>query len=227
MGIKIDLLEPATLCCFGPFTKPKTKEDLPQEALAQMVAKTCVLGALAWDYADTVVNLASSMKIEKTKGLSRAVRQLYGEYRWLRHNVIDSGHADKEKELAELFEDINAKAFSRLCQGLRLEIGRDTGLNEEYTMLVCAVQMAMTVIDAMRLLDAEYGRWMESQGVAGLTVIPPPFNRLAILLPEFAGDCYNPKSEARRITSRILYNEIGRVEFCSDNGETENQNQES
>lgn len=221
--MEINLLEPATLCCFGPFTKRRTKEDLPQDILAQMVAKTCVLGALAWDYADTVVKLASVMRIEKTRGLSRAVKALYDEYRWMRHNVIDSGHAEKEKELAELFEEINAKAFSRLCQGLRLEIGRNTGLNEDYTTLVCAVQMAMTVIDTMRLHDAECSRWMESQGVAGLTVIPGQYDRLAILLPEFAGDCYDPKSEARRITSRILYNEISRVEFCSDDGQTDNQ----
>lgn len=215
--MEINLLEPTTMCCFGPFTRRKTKEDLPHDILARMVAKSCILGALAWDYTDTVLNIAARMRIGKTKPLSRAVKKLHDEWRWFRHGVIDAGHLDKETELAMLFEDINTKAFSRLCQGLRLEIGRDTQLSEDFTMLVCAVQMAMTVIDTLKLYDARCGQWMESQGVPGLTVIPHHYGRLALLLPEFAGDCYNPKSEARRITAKILYNEIMRVELYEDN----------
>lgn len=172
--MEINLLEPTTMCCFGPLTKKKTKEDLPLDALTRMVAKSCVLGALAWDYADTVLRLAANMRLSETKSLSRAVKELRKEYLWFRHGVVDAGHLEKETELAVLFEDINVKAFSRLCQGLRLEIGRDTHLNEDYTMLVCAVQMAMTVIDTMRPYDARCGEWTQSQGVENLTVIPPP-----------------------------------------------------
>lgn len=72
--MEINLLEPTTMCCFGPFTRRKTKEDLPHDILARMVAKSCILGALAWDYADTVLDIAARMRIGKTKPLSRAVK---------------------------------------------------------------------------------------------------------------------------------------------------------
>lgn len=55
---------------------PKTTKDLPQRPLARMATKLYLLGALAWDYADTVCNIAASLRICETKPASRAVREL-------------------------------------------------------------------------------------------------------------------------------------------------------
>lgn len=41
------------------FQKPKTLDDVPAEPLSRMGVKMYIIGALVWDYADTVLNLAA------------------------------------------------------------------------------------------------------------------------------------------------------------------------
>lgn len=202
----------------SPKPKYKSLDDLSINDRARMVVKLCLLGALAWDYTDTVLNLAAQMKIQETKALSRAVRQLKREYDQYRSGIIRDKDIRHEKRLSELFEDINSTAFSRLCQGLNTEIGHSLNLTPEYASLVCAVQMAMTVIDAMKLYAADCVRWMRDQGIQNPGIMPPFFPRLAQLLPAYAGDCYDPKSESRRITAHILFKEVNAIELYDENG---------
>lgn len=196
----------------------KSAEDLPENDRARMVVKICLLSELAWNYTDTVLDIVSQMGLQSTKALSRNVRELKREYEQFLNPILSGKDMAHARRLSDLFEDLNAKAFSRLCQGLRAEMGRKVVLLKEYEYLVVAVQMVMTVIDAMRLYDADCRRWMESQGVLDHTVIPSHISRLAVLMPQYAGDCYDPKSEARRITAGILYNDIKAIELYDEKG---------
>lgn len=82
-----------------------------------------------------------------------------------------------------------------------------------------AVQMAMTVIDAMRLYAARCDRWVGSFGVRGRhSMLHDFFPRLAMLLPEFAGDCYDPASPSRKATAAILEKELSNIELYDDYG---------
>lgn len=61
------------------------KEEIEKERLAKLLGEDglfrfgyvpFVIGELAWDYADTVVDLASLMKLTKVRSLCRAVKNL-------------------------------------------------------------------------------------------------------------------------------------------------------
>ena len=48
------------------------------------------------------------------------------------------------------------------------------------------------------------------------SILPDHFSRLAVLLPEYAGDCYNRHSKARKLAAESLLNEINKMEFYGD-----------
>lgn len=203
---------------FDLMPKPAMVDDLPEDERAARVVKLGMLSSLAWDYIDTVLGISSKMRIEYLREVSRVIREIKREYDQSRSRVLYAESILKETELGLLFEDINKGAFSKLCQGLKTETGRIRDLDDDKSMLVCAVQMAMTLIDAVKLYAADFDRWMESHGVRGMTAMPPHLTLLAILLPQFAGDCYDARSQSRRITARVLFNEIRAIETWDENG---------
>lgn len=199
------------------FPRRKKLDDVPQRELAHISVKIYLVGALVWDYADTVLNIAAQMRIGgATKKLTRAIRELRKDYDYIRSKDLDKAHIEKEWELAELFESLNKEAFKKLCNGLITEIRRDTNLNKDYEVLVEAVQIALTVLDALLLYAAQCDKFIRQYYPAPHSVLPDHFRRLAILLPEYAGDCYNHHSQARYVTARILLNEINKIELYGD-----------
>ena len=196
---------------------PKSAKDIPQRTLSMMGAKLYLLGALTWDYADTVCNIAAQMRIGKTKPLCRAVRELKREYDRFRNRSMRDEALANETELALLFEDICQQHFTKLNYGIAADKSM-AGLTKEYEMLIRAVQMAMTVIDTMKLYAAQCDEWIRSQGVEAHSILSDHYLSLAILLPEFAGDSYNANAEARKLTARILLKEINQIEIYDEKG---------
>ncbi len=194
----------------------KTSADISdQKKLARMAVKIYLLGSLAWDYADTVCNIAASMRLSQTKKVSRAIRELKHDYDRFRSRSLSNADVDKETELGLLFESLCQNHFNKLVYGLSVDAVPD--LNEDYKMLIKAVYMALTIIDTMILFAKECDDWIQSQGVNAHSILADHFHRLSSLLPLFAGDCYG-KSDSRELTSRILLKEIKRIEIYDDNG---------
>lgn len=99
----------------GLTIKPKTLDDVPQTELAHMAVKIYMIGAMVWDYTDTVLDIAAQMRIVEAKKLSRTIRELRKEYDYIRSRDLDCNHIKREWEMAELFESVNKEAFQRLC----------------------------------------------------------------------------------------------------------------
>lgn len=196
---------------------PKTIEDLPQPKLLRMMAKLCIVGSLAWDYAETVRTLAAQMQLSATKSLSRAVRELHADFDRFRQSSLSAADVKKESDLGLLFEQICEEHLSKFSYGFNSE-KEIALLSDDFRMLVKAVQMAMTVIDAMKLYAGECDKWIAENGVCAHSMLPDHFRRLAILLPEFAGDHYNKDSEVRRLTAHILFKEIKNIDIYDENG---------
>lgn len=198
----------------GLMSGPKQFADIPADRLAVMGVKLYIVGALAWDYTDSVLNIAAQMRIPQTKRLCRTIRSLHCNYDKMRALSLDREHMRCEWNLAEMFEGICKSHFQKLCLGLRNEIRRDTELNPQYVMLVEAVQMAMTLIDTLKLYAAECDSFIRNYyPTAPHSILPDHFKSLATLLPEFAGDCYDASSYSRSTTARILLKEINDIEL--------------
>ena len=64
------------------YTPPrrKTIDDIPTQITGTMAVKLYLLGALLWDYTDTILDIASSLRIASTRSHSRTVRALRLDY---------------------------------------------------------------------------------------------------------------------------------------------------
>lgn len=206
-----------------PYTLPSPTKKLnaiPEKDILRLSVKIFLVGALVWDYTDTVLQLAAQMRIGNgTQKVSRAIKELKQDYDWMCRSHIDAEHAQRICDLSLLFERINEMNLTKLNWGLNKEIRRDTELHDDYVMLLDAVQTALTVLDALKLYaaqrDAEIRKY---HPYAPHSCLPDHFRKLGHLLPLFAGDHYDPDSESRRITARILLNEINIIELYDEKG---------
>lgn len=194
------------------FPARKSILDLPQERIAGMAVRLYMLGYLAWDYADTVVNIAAQQKRDETKKLCRAVRLLKREYDRSRNSSLRDADLLKERELAEMFEELCSTHMTRLCNGIDAD-KRIASLNPDGRAIVKSVYMAMAVIGAMQQYAAEGDLWIRSQGVIGKSMLSKHFSALSALLPAFAGDAYIPHLSACSLTASILCNEIKQLDI--------------
>ncbi len=193
------------------------KPALTENDLCRMGAKLYMLGSLAWDYADTVCNISAQLGIQETKKLCRAVRELKRDYDRCRNSAVRDADIAKETELGLLFEQVCGEHFAKLNYGTASDKAA-AGLGEDSMMLLKAVQMAMAVLDAMALYAGECDRRIREAKPGLHSIMADHFRRLAILLPHFAGDCAEAGREARKLTARILLNEIKRIDICDEDG---------
>lgn len=199
---------------------PKISEQLPDnldtDALSMRIAKLCMLGALVWDYTDTILDIVSQQRISETKKLSRSVRQLRAAYDRNQRLKLPSELRIRQPCLAEQFEAICADHFDKFYFG----VGYDPAVSQlspGYKLLVKAVMVADTVLDALLKYAADSDKWLQRQGVTKYTVLDPRFSKLAILIPQFAGDCKDAAPKWREHTSKILLSEIKAIEFYGSN----------
>lgn len=199
------------------FLPKASMEAIPQRELFHRGVKLLIIGSLAWDYADTVRKIAAQMRLRQTKPLCRAFDALRLDYDRLTAADLDAEHLRRMEELSLLFEDICGRHFSRLCQGVRTEMGRSGPVEPSSAALVTAVQMAMTVLDAMAAYAEECDAFARSH-YPGMphSLLHDHYRRLAVILPQFAGDLYEKDSPARKTASGILLDEIKRIDIDDD-----------
>jgi len=153
------------------------------------------------------------MQLDKTKQLVRTVRTLkrdYDRFRW--SSMGTDGEADEAHRGEAIEQNMNAD-LDRLFNGLELEV-KKLGLSQDYTILVIAVQQALTLMDAVRI----YARWCDSEfhkrgvWVDDCCMVQKEFLALYAIIPQFAGDCYRPDMESRKLTAKIIENKLQEIE---------------
>lgn len=201
------------------YTPPrrKTIDDIPTQITGAMAVKLYLLGALLWDYTDTILDIASSLRIASTRSHSRTVRALRLDYYRDRQYLIDPEHVAKETELALLFEEISAPALAELNSRLNAEI-ENLPLTPDLALLAKAVQIALTILDVMKAYAARCDKWLAAQGVRGHSILDDRFRTLASILPRFNPPGIPVTSPARRHTSDALLAELLRIELYDDRG---------
>lgn len=198
---------PATI-----YTPPRrTVDDIPVRPLARIAIRLYLVGALAWDYADTILDIAASMRLAHTRRHSREVRQLRLDYDRARQYLIDPDHVAKETELSLIFESIAEPTLTKLNDGLVAELA-SFRLSADHAILIRSVQIAMTLLDVMKQYAVQCDTWIKSFGVNGHSILDKRFVRLAATLPHFAGQYYDPASPSRREAARHLLADLLDIE---------------
>lgn len=185
-------------------------EAVPPHILVGWACRLFTLMNLSWQYIDTVCDLCIQMRLRETKPLVRAIRQIRREYDIFRARSIDDESVREETSRSESFEESHDEDFRKLFFGLQNEIGK-LGLTPQHRDLVLATQQALTVMDAVRVYARRLDRrLLEEYGLLtpDCCLVQNDFMRLYGLVPQFAGDQYQPNLEARRLTATILANRM-------------------
>lgn len=204
--------------------KPKQRVESPldiskaltQNELYRVAYLPFVIAEVVWDYVDTILDLACLLKLQQTKRLCRAMRELRRDYDRSRAPFIDDKSREVETEHMIAFQDEFRAYFNKLWLAVKFNLRQRHGhLEENYEMLVCAVHMSMVCFKALRKFTNWADTLIESKcGRANHSIMPDQIRRLGILLPEFAGDCAidldTPEMDMWRDT---LYNHIHSIEF--------------
>lgn len=192
----------------------RTTRDIPLDLLSHMAVKLHIIELLAWDYADTVIDWAAhAMSAQEIKPLSRRIRQLKVDYDRFHSRSLDGESTRHAFDLAMLFETVCNEHLNKLCYGVRNELHKAfPDLSEKSYTLLLAVQQLLTLTDTMKMFAAECDAKIRSYGVNKHSILCDEAAQLAKLAPEFAGDCYM-ESESRKITARILLNELKQIEL--------------
>lgn len=210
-------ITPSRTPLFSPLKiswRSKTLADLPQHILCRMSVKLYLLSSLTWDYVDTVLEIASGMKIAETRRLSREVKALRQEHDRL-YSILDVNHEGEISRLGELFETVCREHLNRMYLSFRNEILAIAEPSADYMLFLQAIQAAMTMVDALYLYGVHFDSYLRDNGVIAPRVLSSIFDRLAILLPAFAVECFDftTASPARKLTALILANELIKIEI--------------
>lgn len=126
-------------------------DKLPDEAVSRMGTCLYILGALAWDYADSVIDLAIAQRRD-LKIPSRMIRGIKADYDRVRSRMgIDGETCRKEARMALKFEELCRKELAKVYKGTLVEMRVDMNKPTPDSELIGAAQMALAVTDTMRL----------------------------------------------------------------------------
>ncbi len=93
-------------------SKQDLSELLDQDTFLRFGYVPFVIAEVAWDYADTAIDIAILMRLSPTKKLCRCIRELRREYLGFKRKYFDSSHLDSEEDNMELFIDELSQFFN-------------------------------------------------------------------------------------------------------------------
>lgn len=201
-------------------------DSIPDSETMPFSARLFAMQNLTLQYVDTVIDFCIEKRIDGTKRLVRAVRELRCGIDRLYASSFkgEAGRLAKESEArnAAEFEDNADALLTRLFYGLDTEVGR-LGLKGDNKALVIAVHQALTIADVTRMYAREGDEMLRRYHVpiapTGCSMLPNEFLAIADLLPQFAGDCYR-LSPSRELTAKTLLNGLNAMRLVWNRGET-------
>ncbi len=168
---------------------------LDNESLFRFAYVPFVIAKLVWDYADTILDIVSRLRIRETKALSRTIKTLRREYEQFRAPYIDEFHEQSENENMIVFEDGVSDIMAQMILNVRCDLKMEyPDIDNDYMLLLIAVYQCDITLRAL-LLYAE----RQAESVAKKLdkyvgpILPRQMYALKALVIEFVGDM--PPSE--------------------------------
>ncbi len=172
---------------------------------------------IAWDYADTVCDIAAQMRVDKLKKPCRLLRDLRRRYDSFRQRFLPPDHLRQEARHAQAFLDGNADVLrwfnSTLTDRIR-SIQPD--LDPRYLYLLLAAYQAIAVVKAIKMYAADADKLLDdiSGAKSAHSVIPDEALALFELIGVFIGDFPLPLSDPMLCRfAQSLYQSLSEIEF--------------
>lgn len=168
----------------------KLSQILDSETLMRFAYVPFVVAQLAWDYADTILNVSCLMRLSETKGLCRAIRELKRRYDIVRDEFTNDTHRESEVDNMYVFEDGVSDLFSLYLKNIEIDLNSEyPQLDSEYRSFLLAVYQCHIVLQSIYLYAEMQKKKVEK--IVGHTigdVLPAELRRLDILVMAFVGD---------------------------------------
>lgn len=171
--------------------KRRLREVLSEDAIFSITYVPFVIAEIAWDYADTILDIAVMMRLHETKKLCRAIKDLRIEYNRKRFEVIDDNWRKSETENMIMFQEtLSHEYFCKIYGTFKEELMQTyPELETNSVMLIASVYCCETVIAGMmRYCQAQEKILASILGHEINSIMPKQMNRLNTLVSEFVGD---------------------------------------
>lgn len=206
----------------------KLSEILDSETLMRFAYVPFVVAQLAWDYADTIINVSSILKLDSTKKLCRAVRELKRRYDNVRAEFTNNAHLDSEVENMYVFEDGVSDLFSLYLKNIEFDLNSEyPQLDSEYRSYLLAIYQCHIVLQSIyRYAEMQKVKIEKIVGHRIGDVLPAELRKLDILVMAFVGDKpVSSKFDTQQKTyAQCIANRMSLIELC-DTKDTEDAEQ--
>lgn len=188
----------------------KTIEAVPNDKLNLWSIRLFSLLNLAWDYIDTLCEIAV-MQRRDLKAETRRIRQLKREYDKFREGIVDGDFMSMETNHGLGIEQEFAADFTRMNLSISNEIGKYHLSAEDKDLAIAATQ-AQILMDAAKIYARRCDKWIIEYDVwvCDCCMIQSEFLALYDIVPKFL-QCIKSKpdmTEARKINAVIIANKI-------------------
>lgn len=171
-------------------TMEEIKTKIDRETLFLFAYVPFVIAEVAWDYADSCLNMAVLLRQRELKPLCRAIKELRRDYDRIRQRTIDRQHREIENEQMIMFQEDYKEFFSKLHLNIDLQVNKEhPGLCTDSRMLISAAYSCAVVLRSL----FKYAGIMEKRiaDILGITaigsIIVKELRQLATLILHFAG----------------------------------------
>ncbi|MCM1223397.1 MAG: hypothetical protein NC044_05575 [Prevotella sp.] len=172
-------------------TMEEIKTKIDRETLFLFAYVPFVIAEVAWDYADSCLNMAVLLRQKELKPLCRAIKELRRDYDRLRQRAIDRQHREIENEQMILFQEDYKEFFSKLHLNITSQVSNEhPGLCTDSRMLISAAYSCAVVLRSL----FKYAGIMEKRiaDILGITaigsIIVKELRQLDKLILHFAGE---------------------------------------
>lgn len=198
----------------------KLSQVLDSELLMRFAYVPFVVANLAWDYADSILLTVQVMKIDATKKLCRAVKQLKRDYDRIRSEYVNSAHSQSEEDNMYVFEDGVHDILKLYFVNIEADIrSAYPDLKEDYIILLKAVYECHIILQCIYEYVKKISEKVEQiVGHKIGDVLPPQLRRLDTLVLAFVGDkpitdkfAKQQKTYAQTLANRMFLIDLNEV----------------
>lgn len=172
------------------FSIEEIKRRIDKETLYLFAFVPFVIAEIAWDYADSCIDLAILLRLYETKRLSRHIRELRRSYDRKRY-IIDRKHRQIETENMLAFQEDYKEFFSHLHHSITEQVnGQYPGQCSDMQMLIAGAYSCAVVLRSLfKYADIMSGKIASLLGITARgSIIVDELRQLAAIILQYAGE---------------------------------------
>ena len=184
---------------FAPIVTPVTYRPAEPKPLSKVLDDETsfsygyipfVIAELAWDYADTVINMAIICGDDRTKKDCREIRELRREYERYHDKIVDKEGSEYESSNMIVFEEGVNDIFNLYLVNVRCDLlGKYPGIeSDRLDLAVAAYQYLILVKSLLRFSAIQTAKATEIAGFSVGDPMPYEVRRLETVVGRFVKD---------------------------------------